>query len=79
MWWTRVAWASYSVNPLTNKELRWGKMHGYARIFIEGISDDVIAWELSGATFHPSVQSGQHRMPCLTTPAPGDRGRPAPN
>ena len=78
MWWSRIDWSSQSHNPINNQELRWGKMHGFARLHIEGMADDRSTWTMEGAQFHPSVESGQHLMPCLTTPAPDDRGRPAP-
>lgn len=78
LWWLRLEWSDYVLNPISNKDLRWGKCQGYPQLHIDSPCDDVASWDLAGVAFNSAVLSGHHKMPCLTTPAPDERGRPAP-
>ncbi len=78
MWWTRVDWRDFSVNPITGAHLRWGKHNGYPRLYIEAPIDDVTQMYLHGYVFHPKITQQVARLPCLTTPAPDESGRSAP-
>lgn len=53
-------------------------MHGFPRLFIGAQFDDLSQLWLDGQQFSEAVTSRSKRMPCLTTPAPDDKGRPAP-
>ena len=78
LWWTRMDWSTHTVNPLQGGNLRWGKHQGFPRLYYEGPTDDFEKYQTWGYSFSSQVKSGKARMPCLTTPAPDERGRPAP-
>ena len=78
LWWTRLDWRIIKVNPLTGGPLKWGKHQHYPRLIIEGHVDEVDDFQLDGLKFHPKIQQHIARMPCLTTPAHDENGRPAP-
>ena len=58
--------------------MRWGRHQGYHRIFMGPTVDDLTTFDTDGMAFDEKVLQGMMRMPCLTTPAPTDQGRPAP-
>ena len=78
LWWTRLDWSKHTTNPLQGGDLRWGKHQGFPRLFYEGPRDDFEQYQTWGYSFSSQVRGGQARMPCLTTPAPDEKGRPAP-
>ena len=78
LWWTRLDWSEHTANPLQGGDLRWGKHQGFPRLFYEGPVDDLGQYQTWGYSFSSQVRGGQARMPCLTTPAPDEKGRPAP-
>ena len=78
LWWTRVNWRDYEINPLTDHQMKWHKHQGYHRIFMEPPADDLGSFDTQGLTFDEKVRQGVVKMPCLTTPAPTEQGRPAP-
>ena len=53
-------------------------MDGLSRLQL-GVSKDLPeSFTMPGLSFHEDICSGKRRLPCLTTPAPSDEGRPAP-
>lgn len=78
MWWTRIEWRQFPVNPITGSHLRWGKHQGYPRIYIEAPLDSPENMYMDGHSFHPKIAQQVARLPCMTTPAPDDSGRSAP-
>ena len=78
LWWSRTNWSEHTKDPISGCDLRWGKFQGFPRLYFEGPKDDINNYQLWGYSFSQQVQDGQVRMPCLTTPAPDERGRPAP-
>ena len=78
MWWSRLEWKQFQVNPINGSHLRWGKHHGYPRLYIEAPLDSIEDMYLDGFCFHPKIIQQVCRLPCLTTPAPDDSGRSAP-
>ena len=77
MWWTRLEWRDFHINPITGAHPRWGKHHGYPRLYIEAPLDSPETMYLDGHAFHPKVTQQVARLPCLTTPAPDESGRSA--
>ncbi len=78
LWWSRTEWRLVTVNPVTGQALRWGRHQQYPRLMIEAPLDEVDQLETSGHEFHAKVAQHIARMPCLTTPAPDERGRAPP-
>ena len=78
IWWSRTSWTDNTEGPITNEQLRRGRLHSLPRLFYDGPKDDVDSYHLWSHSCSQQILSGQVRMPCLTTPAPDDRGRPAP-
>ena len=78
LWWQRVDWGHIRWNPLTNERLQWSKSHKFHRLHQDATPQDVAKLELDGLQIHPRVATQECRIPCLTTPAPTDAGRPPP-
>ena len=78
LWWTRVDWSRTRTNPITGKRLRWSKNQKYHRLHHDTQLQEETDLQLDGLRLHTTVASHDKRMPCLTTPAPSDDGRPAP-
>ncbi|CAE7231732.1 Dnmt3b, partial [Symbiodinium microadriaticum] len=63
---------------MINRQLKWDKVDGLSRLQL-GVSKDLPeSFTMPGLSFHEDICSGKRRLPCLTTPAPSDEGRPAP-
>ena len=45
---------------------------------MDGVRPSAADFETQGLYFPDGVAAGRHRMPCCTTPAMDDQGRPAP-
>ena len=78
LWWQRIDWGHIRWNPLTNGKLQWSKSHKFHRLHQDVPFQDVSKLQLDGLSIHPRVATGDSRIPCLTTPAPTDAGRPPP-
>lgn len=78
LWWTRVDWSRTRTNPITGKRLRWSKNQKYHRLHHDTQLQEETDLQLDGLRLHTAVATHDRRMPCLTTPAPSDDGRPAP-
>ena len=64
LWWLSVKWSP---------EKGW--LH---RLQLNTPRKAVTDFYMGGYSFHADVASGRKHMPCATTPAPADKGRPAP-
>ena len=78
MWWSRLEWKQFQVNPITGSHLRWGRHQGYPRLYIEAPLDSIEDMHLDGHCFHPKIGQQLCRLPCMTTTAPSEAGRSAP-
>ena len=78
-WWSRVDWTRVTQNPYyPEKALKWDKLEGLARLQLGVNPDAPDSFSMPGLEFHESVLNNKRKLPCLTTPAPGDDGRPPP-
>ena len=78
LFWTRLRWCDLSSCPMTGKPLQWQKVHKLPKLILDlprVTTDDI---QTDGLEFHDKVRSGQAKLPCLTTPAPNQAGRPPP-
>ena len=71
VWWTPVDWTQCT-------GLRWSKVGRLKRLHVDCQRDDLTRYDMDGHSFSDEVQSGRKVLPCYTTPAPTDAGRPAP-
>ena len=56
----------------------WSVQDGWDRLRLEATRPSADDFDLAGLKFHPAVASGRKCLPCSTTPAPDENGRPAP-
>ncbi|OLP91089.1 hypothetical protein AK812_SmicGene27264 [Symbiodinium microadriaticum] len=80
LWWSSIDWDEVTHDPSTAERWTW-----VLRIIAAGIA---YAWtppraapdsfDLDGLKFFDAVASGRIRLPCSTTPAADERGRPPP-
>ena len=70
MWWTR--------SKLEDANLRWSKQGEYHKLFYSEFQQKASDIQTDGLQFPTAVLNKQGRMPCFTTPAPSEQGRPAP-
>ena len=78
LWWTRIPWPEITKHPFTNHPLRWSPHQKLHRLHAGEPHQDPNSIETYGMTFHKSVLDRQKLVPCFTTPAPTEGGRPAP-
>ena len=78
LWWTRVDWSKLRLSPHTGSQLKWSKHNKYHRVLNDGEPQRIQDMQLHGHSFDPLVCRGEKRIPCFTTPAPDESGRPAP-
>jgi hypothetical protein len=78
LWWLSVDWKSHQSDPITGKALGWGKHHKWDKLRMDGVRASAADFETQGLSFPDGVAAGRNRMPCCTTPAMDDQGRPAP-
>ncbi|CAE7881307.1 unnamed protein product, partial [Symbiodinium necroappetens] len=60
------------------RQLQWGKQGSFRRLRLESSRAPSEDMEADGLFFHEAVTSGRLRLPCATTPAEDEQGRPAP-
>ena len=83
-WWTRIAWPSgplAAASPSGKKwpKLEWRNFNNHPKLVLQDQkTTGMTSWPVSGLSFSKEVQNGRCLMPCLTTPAPTDEGRPPP-
>ena len=78
LWWQRIPWGTIRTNPLTGERLRWSKHQKFHQLNQDVPFQDVDSLELNGMKLFHTVRRREKLIPCLTTPAPTDAGRPAP-
>ncbi|CAE7654513.1 Dnmt3b [Symbiodinium sp. CCMP2592] len=78
-WWTRIDWTRVNRNPYyPDKALKWDRLDGLDRLQLGVQPDDPASFQMKGLQFHETILNNKRKLPCLTTPAPGDEGRPPP-
>ncbi|CAE7860723.1 unnamed protein product, partial [Symbiodinium necroappetens] len=65
-------------DPADGSPLEWAKRGRWDRLRLTAARSAADSFELGGLQFHSSVAQGRKLMPCATTPAPTDDGRPKP-
>ena len=78
LWWTSVDWTRFPVDPDDGTPLEWAKKGKWERLRLASARPSADTFDLGGLAFHPSVATGRRLMPCATTPAPTEEGRPKP-
>ena len=78
LWWTRVPWHNVTKHPFTNHPVRWSQHQKLHRLHVGEPHQDPKSIQTEGLQFHQSVLNKQKVIPCFTTPAPSEEGRPAP-
>ncbi|CAE7613153.1 unnamed protein product, partial [Symbiodinium sp. CCMP2456] len=78
LWWTSVDWTRFPADPDDGTPLEWAKKGRWERLRLASARRSTDTFDLGGWTFHPSVATGRRLMPCATTPAPTEEGRPKP-
>ena len=71
-------WSRHPDDPATGRALTWGKRHKWDKLRMDGVRLSAADFETQGLYFPDGVAAGRRRMPCSTTPAMDDQGRPAP-
>jgi hypothetical protein len=71
LWWTSIDWDLFP-------DVRYASKGHHTRVFVPDAHHPADSIDTGELHFSNSVLQGQCRMPCLTTPAPTDAGRPAP-
>ncbi|CAE7466803.1 PUB3, partial [Symbiodinium sp. CCMP2456] len=56
----------------------WAKKGRWERLRLASARPSADTFDLGGLAFHPAVATGRRLMPCATTPAPTNEGRPKP-
>ena len=78
-WWTRINWRSMTTHPyFKDQQLKWDRVDGLSRLKLGVSKDSPDSFTMPGLSFHEDIRSGKRHLPCLTTPAPSEEGRPAP-
>ena len=78
-WWTRVDWTKVQTNPYyPDRPLRWEKLEGLMKLQLDVEQDKAEDIQMPGLSFHSAIVQKRKLLPCLTTPAPSDEGRPPP-
>ena len=85
LWWTRILWpsgpiASQMAANIKWPQLEWKNFNNQPKLVMhdKNATANDTRIPVDKLTFPESVQSGQTIMPCMTTPAPTDEGRPPP-
>ena len=78
LWWTRVNWAKARKNPYTGEPLRWTQQNQHRRLKMGLPPLNLHSLDYRGYSLDEAVLAGHKRVPCFTTPAPDNTGRPEP-
>ncbi|CAJ1442579.1 unnamed protein product [Effrenium voratum] len=79
LWWTRINWGCSGLrNPFNGKPLKWTKQGRYHRLLLDVPFSEADRLDLGSLRLSRKVRAREARVPCLTTPAPDDQGRPPP-
>ncbi|CAE7195818.1 eIF3-S7 [Symbiodinium natans] len=78
LWWATIDWSQFSTHPLSGEALRWSLKEGWRKLRIgahRAAEDDL---NVGSLRFDDAVRAGRVLLPCATTPAEDENGRPAP-
>ena len=78
LWWLYPSILQATVDPASGKPLHWAKHGSYRRLRLEEPRQSESELVVDDLRFHPAVAAGRLKLPCATTPAEDDAGRPAP-
>eukprot|EP00435_Cladocopium_sp_Y103_P038903 s1402_g10.t1 len=78
LWWTRIDWSKVRHSPVTGKQLKWSKLQKFHRLHHDGPLHEAADLDLGGLQLYHKVAAHESRVPCFTTPAPSEAGRPPP-
>ena len=78
LWWLYPSILQATMDPASGKPLQWAKHGSYRRLRLEEPRQPESELVVDDLRFHPSVAAGRLKLPCATTPAEDDAGRPAP-
>ena len=78
LFWLSIDWSNVQQDPATGAHLVWSVQDGWDRLRLDAARLSTDDFDLAGLKFHPTVSSGRRCVPCSTTPAPDENGRPAP-
>ena len=78
LWWLYPSILQATVDPASGKPLQWAKHGSYRRLRLEEPRQPESELVVDDLRFHPSVAAGRLQLPCATTSAEDDAGRPAP-
>ena len=79
LWWTSIKWDQVTHDIVDGRRLQWARHDGvWSRLRLPNDRKSADQFELGDLKFHEGVASGRLRMPCCTTPASDENGRPAP-
>ena len=78
LWWTSINWDEVTHDPLTTERWTWVLHRRWDRLRLDSPRAAPDSFDLDGLKFSDAVASGRIRLPCSTTPAADERGRPPP-
>ena len=78
LWWTRIPWPKFKFSPVTGEPLRWSKKDKHHQIHCDFPLQEPWDIDMPRQWFSDDVCSHRARIPCFTTPAPQEGGRPPP-
>ena len=70
--------AGLPTDPDTGHAMVWARHENWHRLRLDAERRAIQDMDLGGLDFDDAVKSGQIKMPCSTTPAADENGRPAP-
>ena len=66
------------MHPLTNGKIQWSQHNGHRQVCLGLPKQEPGHMEMGGLQFHADVVENKRKIPCFTTPAPDESGRPPP-
>ena len=78
LWWSSVDWDEVTHDPSTAERWTWVLHRRWDRLRLDSPRAAPDSFDLDGLKFSDAVASGRIRLPCSTTPAADERGRPPP-
>ena len=78
LWWTSIDWDEVTHDPSTAERWTWVLHRRWDRLRLDSPRAAPDSFDLDGLKFSDAVASGRIRLPCSTTPAADERGRPPP-
>ena len=78
LWWTSIDWDEVTHDPSTAERWTWVLHRRWDRLRLDSPREAPDSFDLDGLKFSDAVASGRIRLPCSTTPAADERGRPPP-